>query len=70
MMIAAAAILIISSEVMEHVPQPLEPAFRNLHDALIFLLLMTTPFSLGKPHAEHFPFAPGVKLAPDKSPRG
>ncbi len=64
--------LILSSEVMEHVPPPIELAFRNLYDALKpdGLLLMSTPFSLGKPHAEHFPelreftlAAPGGKLA-------
>ena len=43
--------LIISSEVMGHVPPPIEAAFRNLYDALKpdGLLLMSTPFSLGKP---------------------
>lgn len=48
---------ILSSEVMEHVPPPIERAFENLLAMLKpnGLLLMTTPFLLdGKTH-EHFP---------------
>jgi SAM-dependent methyltransferase len=48
---------IISSEVMEHVPPPVEEAFRNLHRLLKpnGLLLLTVPYGIGRPFREHFP---------------
>jgi SAM-dependent methyltransferase len=48
---------IISSEVMEHVPPPVERAFQSLHAMLKpdGLLLITTPYSIGGKTAEHFP---------------
>jgi SAM-dependent methyltransferase len=48
---------ILSSEVMEHVPPPVERAFAALCDMLKpdGLLLMTTPYTLGGQTAEHFP---------------
>lgn len=48
---------IISSEVMEHVPPPVESAFRNLHRLLKpnGLLLLTVPYGIGMPPKEHFP---------------
>jgi SAM-dependent methyltransferase len=48
---------ILSSEVMEHVPPPVERAFQSLHAMLKpdGLLLMTTPYSIGGKTAEHFP---------------
>jgi SAM-dependent methyltransferase len=48
---------IVSSEVMEHVPPPVECAFQSLHAMLKpdGLLLMTTPYSIGGKTAEHFP---------------
>lgn len=48
---------ILSSEVMEHVPPPVERAFQSLHAMLKpdGLLLMTTPYSVGGKTAEHFP---------------
>jgi SAM-dependent methyltransferase len=48
---------IVSSEVMEHVPAPVERAFQSLHAMLKpdGLLLMTTPYSIGGKTAEHFP---------------
>jgi SAM-dependent methyltransferase len=48
---------ILSSEVMEHVPPPVERAFAALHAMLKpdGLLLMTTPYTLGGKTAEHFP---------------
>lgn len=47
---------ILSSEVMEHVPVPVEPAFSTLHRMLKpdGLLLMTTPYSLAGRTREHF----------------
>jgi SAM-dependent methyltransferase len=48
---------IISSEVMEHVPQPVERAFENLHRMLKpdGVLLLTTPYNLEGKTEEHFP---------------
>jgi SAM-dependent methyltransferase len=48
---------IVSSEVMEHVPPPVERAFQSLRAMLKpdGLLLMTTPYSMGGKTAEHFP---------------
>jgi SAM-dependent methyltransferase len=48
---------ILSSEVMEHVPPPVEPAFANLYALLKpnGLLLMTTPYNIGGETEEHFP---------------
>jgi hypothetical protein len=48
---------ILSSEVMEHVPPPVERTFGTLHAMLKpdGLLLMTTPYTLGGKTAEHFP---------------
>lgn len=48
---------ILSSEVMEHVPPPVERAFQSLHAMLKpdGLLLMTTPYTIGGKTAEHFP---------------
>ncbi|HWZ34446.1 MAG TPA: methyltransferase domain-containing protein [Bryobacteraceae bacterium] len=48
---------ILSSEVMEHVPPPVERAFATLHGMLKRdgLLLLTTPYRLGCQTAEHFP---------------
>jgi len=48
---------ILSSEVMEHVPPPVERAFQSLFAMLKpdGLLLMTTPYSIGGKTAEHFP---------------
>ena len=48
---------ILSSEVMEHVPPPVERAFAAMHAMLKpdALLLLTTPYSLGGRTAEHFP---------------
>jgi SAM-dependent methyltransferase len=48
---------ILSSEVLEHVPLPVELAFSTLHRMLKpdGLLLMTTPYSLGGQTREHFP---------------
>ena len=48
---------IVSSEVMEHVPPPVERAFESLHAMLKpdGLLLMTTPYWVGGTTAEHFP---------------
>jgi SAM-dependent methyltransferase len=47
---------IVSSEVMEHVPPPVERAFQSLHAMLKpdGLLLMTTPYSIGGETTEHF----------------
>jgi SAM-dependent methyltransferase len=49
--------IIVSSEVMEHVPPPVEDAFRNLHRLLKpnGLLLLTVPYGIGMPPREHFP---------------
>jgi SAM-dependent methyltransferase len=48
---------ILSSEVMEHVPPPVETAFENLFRLLKpdGLLVMTTPYTLGGKTREHFP---------------
>jgi SAM-dependent methyltransferase len=48
---------ILSSEVLEHVPPPVEQAFANLHRMLKpdGMLLMTTPYNLGGLTREHFP---------------
>ncbi len=48
---------ILSSEVLEHVPPPVERAFATLHRMLKpdGLLLMTTPYNLGGKTTEHFP---------------
>jgi SAM-dependent methyltransferase len=48
---------ILSSEVMEHVPPPVEHAFANLFRLLKpdGLLIMTTPYTLGGKTKEHFP---------------
>ena len=48
---------ILSSEVMEHVPPPVERSFAALHSMLKpdGLLLMTTPYTVGGETAEHFP---------------
>jgi SAM-dependent methyltransferase len=48
---------ILSSEVMEHVPPPVENAFVNLFRMLKpdGLLVMTTPYTLGGKTKEHFP---------------
>jgi SAM-dependent methyltransferase len=48
---------VLSSEVMEHVPPPVEQSFRNLFRLLKpeGLLIMTTPYTLGGKTKEHFP---------------
>jgi SAM-dependent methyltransferase len=48
---------ILSSEVIEHVPPPVEPSFANLFRLLKpdGLLVMTTPYTLGGKTKEHFP---------------
>lgn len=48
---------IVSSEVMEHVPQPVEQAFANLNRMLKRdgLLLLTVPYRIDGRTAEHFP---------------
>lgn len=48
---------ILSSEVMEHVPPPIEKAFANMARLLKpnGLLLMTTPYRIDGKTAEHFP---------------
>jgi SAM-dependent methyltransferase len=48
---------ILTSEVMEHVPPPVEQAFGNLFRLLKpdGLLVMTTPYTLGGKTKEHFP---------------
>ncbi len=48
---------ILTSEVMEHVPPPVEQAFANLFRLLKSdgLLVMTTPYTLGGKTKEHFP---------------
>jgi SAM-dependent methyltransferase len=48
---------ILTSEVMEHVPPPVEQAFANLFRLLKpdGLLVMTTPYTLGGKTKEHFP---------------
>jgi SAM-dependent methyltransferase len=63
---------VLSSEVLEHVPPPVERAFQTLYGMLKpdGLLLMTTPYSIGGKTVEHFSdlheftlAAPGGKLA-------
>jgi len=48
---------ILSSEVLEHVPQPVERAFGNLNGMLKpdGLLLLTVPYTINGQTAEHFP---------------
>ncbi len=48
---------ILSSEVMEHVPPPVERSFASLYSMLKpdGLLLLTTPYNVGGKTAEHFP---------------
>lgn len=48
---------IISSEVMEHVPPPIENGFKNLYRLLKphGILLLTVPYRIDAPHAEHYP---------------
>jgi SAM-dependent methyltransferase len=48
---------ILTSEVMEHVPPPVEDAFANMFRLLKpdGLLIMTTPYTLGGKTREHFP---------------
>ncbi len=48
---------ILTSEVMEHVPPPVEESFANLFRLLKpdGLLIMTTPYTLGGKTKEHFP---------------
>lgn len=48
---------IISSEVMEHVPPPVESAFANLYRLLKpdGVLLLTVPYNIDRPPEEHFP---------------
>lgn len=48
---------ILSSEVMEHVPPPIERAFATIFEMLKpdGLLLLTTPYTLGGKTREHFP---------------
>ena len=56
---------IFSTEVMEHVPPPVEDAFSNLFGLLKpdGLLVMTTPYSLGGKTREHFPELHNFTLA-------
>jgi SAM-dependent methyltransferase len=48
---------IVSSEVMEHVPPPVEAAFANLYRLLKpnGVLLLTVPYTIDRPTQEHFP---------------
>ncbi len=48
---------IVSSEVMEHVPPPVEKSFANLHRLLKpdGVLLLTIPYGIGMPSREHYP---------------
>ncbi len=48
---------IVSSEVMEHVPPPVESAFANLYRLLKpnGVLLLTVPYGINMPPKEHFP---------------
>jgi SAM-dependent methyltransferase len=57
---------ILSTEVMEHVPPPVEDAFANLFRMLKpdGLLVMTTPYTLGGKTKEHFPELHNYTLAP------
>jgi SAM-dependent methyltransferase len=57
---------ILSTEVMEHVPPPVEDAFANLFRMLKpdGLLVMTTPYTLGGKTREHFPELHDFALAP------
>jgi SAM-dependent methyltransferase len=56
---------ILSSEVMEHVPPPIEQSFANLYRLLKpdGLLVMTTPYNLGGKTREHFPELHNFTLA-------
>jgi SAM-dependent methyltransferase len=56
---------ILSSEVMEHVPPPIEHSFANLFRLLKpdGLLVMTTPYNLGGKTREHFPELHNFTLA-------
>jgi SAM-dependent methyltransferase len=56
---------ILTSEVMEHVPPPVEQAFANLFRLLKpdGLLIMTTPYTLGGRTKEHFPELHNFTLA-------
>jgi SAM-dependent methyltransferase len=56
---------ILTSEVMEHVPPPVEQAFANLFRLLKpdGLLVMTTPYTLGGKTTEHFPELHSFTLA-------
>jgi SAM-dependent methyltransferase len=56
---------ILSSEVMEHVPPPVERGFQNLFKLLKpdGLLIMTTPYTLGGKTKEHFPELQDFTLA-------
>jgi SAM-dependent methyltransferase len=56
---------ILSSEVMEHVPPPVEQSFANLFRLLKpeGLLIMTTPYSLGGKTKGHFPELHNFSLA-------
>jgi len=56
---------ILTSEVMEHVPPPVEQAFANLFRLLKpdGLLVMTTPYTLGGKTKEHFPELHSFTLA-------
>jgi SAM-dependent methyltransferase len=56
---------IVSSEVMEHVPPPIESAFANLCRLLKpnGLLLLTVPYTIDRPLQEHFPALNNFALA-------
>jgi SAM-dependent methyltransferase len=56
---------ILSSEVLEHVPPPVEQSFANLNRLLKpdGLLLMTTPYNIGGQTREHFPVLHQYTLA-------
>lgn len=57
---------ILSSEVMEHVPPPVEKSFETLHRLLKpgGLLFLTTPFTLEQNTVEHFPGMHEFTIAP------
>lgn len=57
---------ILSSEVLEHVPPPVEHAFAALHRALKpgGVLVMTTPYNIGGATREHFPELNQFTIAP------